>query len=976
MLSRMGRLRQREDTALRYKAFLSYSHAADGNLAPAVQAALHRIARPWYRVRSIWVFRDKTGLSATPSLWGTIQAALSESEYFLLMASPEAAASKWVQQEVEWWLSKWSTKNMLVLLTDGEIQWDASAKDWDWSRTTALPQNLRGRTEEEFLWVDLRWARSEENLSLRHSQFRAAILDIAATLLGRAKESLDSEDVRVYRRNRSAAYASVVVSLLLAAGAVTGAFLANQQRARATNEARRADTEAARAKRNADEATKQKNAALAANVVAEQRRREAERQARIANSGRLAATALLQKSAQFDLFSLLAAEAYRTAPTFEARNALLGALQANGRLAAYLHHPAAMHSAAFSPNGRILATGGADGIIRFWDVASRRVIREGFQGQKQAITKLAFRPDGKVLVCATDKDSALRVWDLDSGKPIGEPLMDNFVEEDMAFSPDGKLFASVVPPGIVRIWDAHSWRVLEDLNEAKNFAGAIAFSPDGKVLAMEVRYDIRFVDLATRQPIGPSIDTSSVTKDAIVCLAFSPDGKTLATAATNRVQLWDVSTRQAVGSAIIGDELYHVRTVGFSPDGNRLAIANQNFTVQLWDIALQYGEPLAAHREGIWGAYFSPDGKLLASVGDDGVLLWRVNDRSTLSSSLQAKTKLNGLAFSPDGNVLAAAGDDNTVQFWDPRSRKRLPYGLRGHPGRVLKVAFSPDGRTIVSGDSEGLIGIWDGHSLKSTGRLLRADMHAVMDLAIHPGGGMIAVASDRLRILDTATHQMAGQAKIDAYGVYSVAFSPDGKMLAASGGDGEIRIWDMTADPLLGHWFRLVEGGNGGASSLAFSPDNKILAIASGFKIQLWDIVHRQLLGEPLTGHRDYILSLAFSPNGETLVSGGRDQTVRLWDVASQQPLGEEFDGHGGEVQAVAFSPDGKMVASASSDETIRLWDVDPISWSSRVCTRANRNLSLAEWRHYLGGDTYQRTCPSLLGEGEGSKPIFSARQ
>jgi len=144
------------DQTLRFKAFLSYSHAADGNLAPAVQSALHRIGRPWYRLRSMWIFRDKTGLSVNPSLWETIEAALAESEYFLLMASPESAASKWVQQEVDWWLDKRGTGSLLVLLTDGEIRWDAPATDWDWAGTTALPPSLRGRMTQEPLWVDLR----------------------------------------------------------------------------------------------------------------------------------------------------------------------------------------------------------------------------------------------------------------------------------------------------------------------------------------------------------------------------------------------------------------------------------------------------------------------------------------------------------------------------------------------------------------------------------------------------------------------------------------------------------------------------------------------------------------------------------------------------------------------------------------------------------------------------------------------------
>jgi hypothetical protein len=331
----------------RFKAFLSYSHAADGKLAPAVQLALHRIARPWYRLRSMWIFRDKTGLSATHSLWGTIETALAESEYFLLMASPEAAASKWVQREIEWWLAKWGTRNLLFLLSDGEILWDPVAKDWDWSGTTALPPNLQGRMTEEPLWVDLRWAKSEERLSLHNAQFRGAILDLAATLLSTDKESLNSDDIRVYRRNRSAAYGAVIVSLLLAAGAATGALIANRERILAKDEAKRADTEAAHAKHNADEATKnaeearrQKDAALAANVIAEERRREAERQAQIAEQQRnqalarqLASDSGLTRNSNSDwtAAALLGVESLRRAETVQGYEALWGASAGMGR---------------------------------------------------------------------------------------------------------------------------------------------------------------------------------------------------------------------------------------------------------------------------------------------------------------------------------------------------------------------------------------------------------------------------------------------------------------------------------------------------------------------------------------------------------------------------------------------------------------------------------------------------------------------
>lgn len=233
---------------MKYDGFLSYSHAADGQLAPAVQSGLHRLACPWYRLRSVRIFRDKTTLSATPSLWPKIEEALADSRYFLLMASPEAAASTWVGREVEWWLAHRSPDAMLIVLTEGDLSWNSSENDFDWSATTALPQLLQRRFSSEPLWVDLRWARSEEKLSLRHSQFRSAILDLAATLIGRSKDSLDGDDVRVYRRNRTLAGTSLGLILGLALVSIFAGVRAIQAR---------------------DEAIRQRNQALADNLASQ-----------------------------------------------------------------------------------------------------------------------------------------------------------------------------------------------------------------------------------------------------------------------------------------------------------------------------------------------------------------------------------------------------------------------------------------------------------------------------------------------------------------------------------------------------------------------------------------------------------------------------------------------------------------------------------------------------------------------------------
>lgn len=223
---------------MRYDAFVSYSHAADHAVAPALQSALHAFARPWNRLRALTVFRDQTSLAASPELWPAIEAALAESRWLLLMASPPAAASRWVAREIDWWLANRSAQTLLIVVTGGELQWDEAARDFDWARTDCLPRApLAGRLRGEPLWVDLRWAHDGELLTLRQARFRQAVLDIAAPLHGRPKDELDGEDVRRFarvQRLRNAVIVALSGLTLLAGGA---AWVAWRQRDEALRQA-------------------------------------------------------------------------------------------------------------------------------------------------------------------------------------------------------------------------------------------------------------------------------------------------------------------------------------------------------------------------------------------------------------------------------------------------------------------------------------------------------------------------------------------------------------------------------------------------------------------------------------------------------------------------------------------------------------------------------------------------------------------
>ena len=221
-----------ERAAAGYDAFLSYSHAADGRLAPALQQALQTMAKPWYRRRSLRVFRDQTSLTATPELWGSIQQALASTRVFIFLSSPQAAASPWVEQEAAWWRANRDREACLVALTDGELDWDDVRGDF--TEGSAVPPSLRGWFASEPLWVDLRWARTEQHLSQRDPRFRDSVADLAAPLHGLPKDELVGEDIRLHRRAmrlaRGAAAALVVLTLLAAVAAVVAVIQRNTAR--------------------------------------------------------------------------------------------------------------------------------------------------------------------------------------------------------------------------------------------------------------------------------------------------------------------------------------------------------------------------------------------------------------------------------------------------------------------------------------------------------------------------------------------------------------------------------------------------------------------------------------------------------------------------------------------------------------------------------------------------------------------------
>ncbi|MGC1377644.1 MAG: hypothetical protein WA821_15525 [Anaerolineales bacterium] len=802
--------------------------------------------------------------------------------------------------------------------------------------------------------------------SLRLTPDESAFLEACRSLQKRAQRD---------RRQRQFIIAGLVASLVLLIVAVFFGISANAASQNAEKQAAAARTAEANAKQNANAAaTAEGKAVLSANAAstsqanAETEKQKAVEQASVARAGELVSLAVNARDKNFLVSMLLGVEAFRTKNTYQSRGVLLDNTQTNPPLRQFLNgHTDLVSSLAFSPDGKMLASGSKDGAIILWNIEKGQPIGQLPTGDAGSINSLAFSPDGKTLAsggCGEKVESShascpegnVILWDVATRQPVGQPLKGHTdTVTNIAFSPDGKTLASASTEDFtIILWDVSTARnasvatgqVNGRVLTAGHTAGVfgVAFSPDGKMLASGSSGDSAIIlwDVATGQPIGQPLMQSK--NSAVSKLVFSSDGKTLASSSDESVIiLWDVATHKPIGQPVKGPA--SLGSLAFSPDGKTLASLNDK-TIILWDAATgqPIGQPLIIDHDdnGIYSTAFSADGKTLASGSSNGaIILWDV------ATPLKARVPTARKAR-------VAAALDTSLAAGQPIGRL-----LVGHTDRVNSVAFSPDGKTLASGSDDNTIILWDISTMltsvsavQPSNQLLKGQTSNVYRVVFSPDGKTLASGIggvDRAIILwDMATHQPIGQ-PFKGHLLFLYTFSPDGKTLASDSDEKVIILWDVATRQPLGQPFK---GHTSYIDSIAFSPDGKTLASSSCARdnsfgacldgeVFLWDVTTRQSIVRLLTGQTGRVNNVTFSPNGKTLalsISNDNSNTILLWDVSAMlntsvstvlntsavmsQSTGQ-LKGHTDTVSDIAFSPDGKMLASGSYDKTVILWDI-----------------------------------------------------
>ncbi|MGH8475066.1 MAG: TIR domain-containing protein, partial [Methylococcales bacterium] len=668
---------------------------------------------------------------------------------------------------------------------------------------------------------------------------------------------------------------------------------------------------------------------------------KAEKATKIATSDQLAAQARvgLDLRAPYNLLlALESIEITRQVGTFSlttSRQLLNDVLNETGGIP--LQHAAPVVAATFSPDDRWLASASAN-TVQLWDVQSPDAAPIILQGYGNAVSALAFSPDGQTLA-TVGSEAGVRLWDVTAAGRSNSRFLAGHSAQlvDVGFSRNGRWLASASKDGPVQLWD------------------------------------LTAVDPAKSSSILPH-------EQGVNTLAFSPDNHWLATGSVDKkVRLWDLGAPKIPAEPMlfpVPGNVLEVRKVAFSPDSQWLAAgADENYQVLLWRLSApdkSFSLPIEQ-----WGTLaFSPDGRWLATPSLYDAKLWDLNkpDPSIEAIVLPGhKNYIADLAFSPDGQWFATGSGDFTAQLWNMADR-RTPIVLRGHEQPISRIAFSHDSRHLATASEDHTVRLWSTSS------------PAAEPLALRTPDRSTKLHLWDMRAKDLPTlPQVLGEELKDKAGTF---FSPDGRWLAALSANpvDSVDLWDLST-PSPTHYVVRHEGDIW--ASPVFSPDGRWLATGGvgDPTVRLWDLKAPDPTSNPqmLRGHSAAIRSLAFSANGHSLVTGANDGLALVWDLTSADPSTNLTKLAGGGstsiVSTVTISRDGRYVVTGSwePDYAARIWDLSsPFSSANPIkLTFENRldEVAISPDGRWVAAGSWDKTTQLLDMKKSGGKPFVLRR-
>lgn len=648
-------------------------------------------------------------------------------------------------------------------------------------------------------------------------------------------------------------------------------------------------------------AWRQSDSAIVSEATAQAEKSRADEQSKISFARRLAnpAQLLFQEEYSDQLIPvLLATQSMKAYPSVEAAQILQ-----THTLAApttQLKNGNSVLSIALSPDGMFLISGSSDGTARIWDVNTGQEVSRISHDDEVGIVK--FHPSGKWVASGSD-DGAIQIWETATGNLVSQLVNDGAVR-DLTFSPDGMQLVSGSSDGTARVWSVFTGEELSRM-VYNSFVATVSFSPDGKWVASGGcdEFDVEWACRSGSARVWEANTGRELSRVDygyyVSAIAFSPDSKWVIAGVApwgSNLQIWEASTGKVI-SRMSSFHASGVWAVAFSPDGKwvaaggcdkRSGMKNPCYagSARVWEA--QTGEEVALlpHAGDVQTIEFSPDGKLIASGGNDGLArVWQVNKNQEIAQ-LPHEGMILSVTFSPDSNGVASAGSNAMIRLWNLSENGTNPRQISDDKaGYRSSVSFSPDGKWVASD---------------------RCDQRL-------SGFSIPICSSNKAHVWEVSSGQEISNIAHDAE-IRIISFNQDGRWVASGSRDGVVLIWHPTTGQVQS---RLIHDEE--ITSIAFSPDGRLIATGSvDTTARIWNID----TGDELSrlAHDDAVTSIAINPGGDQIITGSLDDTLRLWDISTGKEL--FLLHHDGFITSLSFSPDGSKILSGSEDGTIRLWD------------------------------------------------------
>ena len=530
-----------------------------------------------------------------------------------------------------------------------------------------------------------------------------------------------------------------------------------------------------------------------------------------------------------------------------------------------------------------------------------------FAASFKIISALALSPDGNLLAMG-DFQGQIDLWRMTDGKPWLTFQGHEYWVTNMAFSPDGKILASGGCDNLVKLWDVQTGNCLNTLDQHTAWVCSVSFSPDGQTLASGSRdTSIRLWDVN----LGLCSNVLQGHTTWVNSTGFNADGSTLVSSSGDgAICLWDIHKGDCVN---LLEDYGGMSHVGFTPNGNHLVSAGgHDHAIRVWDVRKKNCiRVLHGHTGNIRSMSLSSNSQTIATGSDDcSIRVWNL-DQGECVKVLQGYTSsVQAVTFGLDGEIIIGSSTDSSVRWWDVNNGACVRT-LHGQKNKTLSVRFKPVNVKSINFkpiDTPPTVRVNSSHS---------RGIDSI--LATSGSDGWVRlwdVASGRcIRILQGHTDW-----------AWAIGFSPDGSVLASGSDDNNIKLWDVNT----GRCIITLEGHVSPVRSVTFSPDGKTLASVSvGQRIRVWNVNRRECVNT-FEGHTNMIWSASFSPvnsespeeRGHTLATGGWDGLIILWNIHTGKAI-KTLSGHTDCVSSLDWSPDGNILASSSFDGSIRLWDM-----------------------------------------------------